>query len=240
MNNADSRYDVPIEGITAGLVAHSAGTILWIESVQELRTLNSAPWGGGFQMSHRLINRQVDKSYMCDDPLAEMQLFLRERGLEAAGTASMLTAARVADAGFSVSPVVDGLTVSAWVTVGLGNPARSGAERPASELFPGTINTIVLIDGNPTDAAMANAMITATEAKTAVLQDLAVPVAGGGALATGTTTDAVLIASTGRGRPIRYAGAATVLGHWIGRTVYEATYDSAQKYHQWATSRQIQ
>jgi adenosylcobinamide hydrolase len=239
MNRVDGLYDMLLAGIVASHVDDSSGDYLLIESAEELRTLNSAPWGGGFQISRRLVNRQVDKSYLCDDPVTEMEQFLRGRGIEAAGTASMLTAARVADVGFAVSPTVSNLTVSAWVTVGLGNPARSGAERPQSELFPGTINTIVLIDGNPTDAAMVNAVITATEAKTAVLQDLAVSVPGveGSAIATGTTTDAVLIAATGRGRPIRYAGPATELGHWIGRTVYQATNASAKKYFDWVSNR---
>ena len=43
---------------------------------------------------------------------------------------------------------------------------------PASSLYPGTINTIVVIEGSLTDAAMVNAVITATEAKAAALQAL--------------------------------------------------------------------
>nr|WP_240344105.1 adenosylcobinamide amidohydrolase [Paenibacillus sp. SYP-B3998] len=120
------------------------------------------------------------------------------------------------------------LQVNAWVTVGLGNKARAGAELPAASLYPGTINCIVIINGILTDAAMVNSIITATEAKSAALQALGIEVDG--LPATGTTTDAVLIAATGRGRLHSYAGTATQLGYLIGRTVYEAIMQSAQLY----------
>lgn len=120
------------------------------------------------------------------------------------------------------------LHVSAWVTVGLGNKARAGAELPAASLYPGTINTIIVIDGQLTDAAMVGAVITATEAKAAALQSLGIEVHG--LPATGTTTDAVLIATTCRGHLYSYAGTATALGYMIGRTVYEAIMASGQLY----------
>lgn len=120
------------------------------------------------------------------------------------------------------------LHVCAWVTVGLGNKARAGAELPAASLYPGTINTIIVIDGQLTDAAMVNAVITATEAKAAALQSLGVVVDG--QPATGTSTDAVLIATTCLGHLYSYAGTATALGYMIGRTVYEAIMASGQTY----------
>jgi adenosylcobinamide hydrolase len=48
--------------------------------------------------------------------------------------------------------------------------------------------------------------------------------------ATGTTTDAIVIAATQRGRPYKYAGTATKLGYLIGKTVYDATQVSALLY----------
>lgn len=120
------------------------------------------------------------------------------------------------------------LHVCAWVTVGLGNKARAGAELPASSLYPGTINTIIVINGRMTDAAMVNAVITATEAKAAALQDLGIEAAG--KPATGTTTDAVLIAATDRGQMYNYAGTATSVGYMIGRTVYDAIMASGRLY----------
>lgn len=190
-------------------------------------------------MHRYIVNRQVDKNYNCDDPIQEMHEFLRAEGCEEHQTACMLTAAKVEDYGFR-SGYLEGIKVSAWVTAGLGNAARAGMARKAEALFPGTINTIVLIEGNLSDYTMANCVITATEAKTAAMQDLDVRVPEimlpadyslrDKPLATGTTTDAVIIAATGKGRKCEYAGTATWLGHLIGTTVYEAVLESGRKY----------
>ncbi|MEW9698614.1 adenosylcobinamide amidohydrolase [Paenibacillus sp. SI8] len=236
--------DVPINGITMKLTECAQGSYLRIQSETPLRTLNSSPWGGGFGSHTNLINRQVDRFYQAADPIGEMNTFLAEEGIDSHVTASMLTAAKVKHVGFSslcweeaaqveLSTHGDSrerLQVASWVTVGLGNKARAGAELPASSLYPGTINSIVIINGLLTDAAMVNAVITATEAKTAALQALGIKV--GGAFATGTTTDAVLIAATGRGRLLSYAGTATQLGYLIGRTVYEAVMASGNVYEE--------
>ncbi len=68
---------------------------------------------------------------------------------------------------------------------------------------PGTINIFVLIDAVLPPGALARALITATEAKTTVLQDSAVPSRYSSGQATGTGTDGIIIASAdeGSGRP---------------------------------------
>lgn len=232
-----------IPGVQMKLVQSAFGRYLQIASDSPLRTLNSSTWGGGFGSHRVLMNRQVDKSYNETDPAMEMESFIARQGLNPLDTAGMLTAAWVKDVGYcelgwppegmngeelSEAVQVDGslLRVAAWVTVGLGNKARAGAVLPAASLYPGTINTIVVIDGNMTDAAMVNAVITATEAKAAALQVLNITLDG--QPATGTTTDAVLIAATGRGTTYQYAGTATTLGYLIGRTVYEAVLASGR------------
>lgn len=237
--------DVPISGIRVNLVHSAQGTYLQISSESPLRTLNSSPCGGGFGENKVIINRQVDKLYNESDPLREMESFILREGLNPRETAGMLTAAMVKDVGYKAltweeqqlqeqkqeqEQEQEHLHVCAWVTVGLGNKARAGAELPAASLYPGTINTIVVVNGCLTDAAMVNAVITATEAKAAALQALNIQI--GGQLATGTTTDAVLIAATSRGQTYRYAGIATTVGYLIGRTVYEAIMASGQLYEQ--------
>ncbi|WP_246320234.1 adenosylcobinamide amidohydrolase [Paenibacillus qinlingensis] len=236
-----------IAGVEMKQVISSHGRYMAISSENLLRTLNSSPWGGGFGHHRVLMNRQVDKTYNETDPLVEMEAFIGREGLEPSDTAGMLTAAWVKDVGFKelawppeeecsvqredeLNEVKEdeSLRVAAWVTVGLGNKARAGAVLPAASLYPGTINTIVVIEGSLTDAAMVNAVITATEAKAAALQALNITVDG--QIATGTTTDAVLIAATGRGTTYRYAGTATTLGYLIGRTVHEAILASRELY----------
>ncbi|WP_235960222.1 adenosylcobinamide amidohydrolase [Paenibacillus silvestris] len=232
-----NRNKVPITGVQMDLVNSKHGSYVLIRSDSPMRTMNSSPWGGGFGMHAALMNRQVDKQYNEADPLREMYEFILREGLNPRGTAGMLTAALVKDVGYSTLTWTGNdatetgahtLHVSTWVTVGLGNKARAGAELPAASLYPGTINTIIVIEGQLTDAAMVNAVITATEAKAAALQSLGIEVEG--LPATGTTTDAVLIATTCRGHLYSYAGTATVLGNMIGRTVYEAIMASGQLY----------
>ncbi|MGX4584430.1 adenosylcobinamide amidohydrolase [Paenibacillus chitinolyticus] len=305
----------PVAGIIAAVNEGAAGSYLLLEAPSPLRTLSSAPWGGGFGYHRTIINRKVDKTYACGDPVTEMNGFLEAAGLNREETACLLTSVHMSGLGqshlrmddpasvkvraddetarslfdtsdskldvssephreaqsffetfdgrpdtlgrgkASLSAAADrdsanpvngigaaepataafataadtGIAVSAWVTVGYSNMARAGRGLPASALFPGTINIIVAVEGELTDEAMVNAVITATEAKAAALQDLGVALEDGSG-ATGTTTDAVLIASTQRGRLHRYAGTATYLGHMIGRSVYEAAMQSGMAY----------
>jgi adenosylcobinamide amidohydrolase len=218
-----------LPGIRYGLSFHEESPILYITSEQPLRTLNSSIWGGGFGYNRNLINRQVHKSYTCENPPAEMRDFLDRAQFASDDSVGMLTAAWVDHAGHCEMSLGE-LHVCSWVTVGLGNPARAGVSLDVDQLYPGTINCIVLIDGQLSDSAMVNAVITVTEAKTAVLQELNVTVGTGGPIATGTSTDAVLIAATDRGRSYSYAGTATRVGYLIGKTVYEAGMQASLAY----------
>ncbi|CCQ92316.1 conserved hypothetical protein [[Clostridium] ultunense Esp] len=71
---------------------------------------------------------------------------------------------------------------------------------------------------------MINLIMTATEAKCALLQDLGVRTVDG-EIATGTTTDSIVLAvQGGKGEeyPHRFAGTATTLGDGVGKAVYAA------------------
>ncbi|MGO8684941.1 MAG: adenosylcobinamide amidohydrolase [Thermoleophilia bacterium] len=93
--------------------------------------------------------------------------------------------------------------------------AAAGTLPPAS---PGTINAILLIDAALTPAALVNAVITASEAKTLMLGEWNVRTANG-LPASGTSTDSVVVACTGRGEEQRYAGPATTVGWLVARTM---------------------
>ena len=80
---------------------------------------------------------------------------------------------------------------------------------------------ILLVDGALTPAAMVNAVITATEAKTMTLAEWDVKTPEGEA-ASGTSTDTVVVACTGRGDELRYAGPATPVGWLAARAVRSA------------------
>jgi adenosylcobinamide amidohydrolase len=96
-------------------------------------------------------------------------------------------------------------------------------DREAPEVSPGTINTMVLINRELEPGVMVSAVITATEAKTAALQELGVPSRYSDGLATGTGTDQIAVAARlGTGTPLFDAGKHSKLGELIGRTVHDA------------------
>jgi iron complex transport system substrate-binding protein len=114
------------------------------------------------------------------------------------------------------------LTVYALVTAGV----KSNAQRQSADIglyYPhGTINMIILSNARLSRAAMARTLITATEAKTAALQDMDIrsTYTGLANQATGTGTDNIIVIS-GEGAPADSAGGHTKIGELIARAVYE-------------------
>lgn len=86
----------------------------------------------------------------------------------------------------------------------------------------GTINAMIFINRELTPGAMVTAVITATEAKTAALQELEVPSRYSEGLATGTGTDQIAVASKLGGKAISFAGKHSKVGELIGRTMHDA------------------
>ncbi len=115
------------------------------------------------------------------------------------------------------------ITVTALVTAGV----RSNAVRMSKdegryyEPDPGTINIILMTNCRLTLRAMARAMISATEAKTAALQDLDIRSAYTGRVhqATGTGTDNIIVVE-GDGIRIDNAGGHSKMGELMAKAVY--------------------
>lgn len=96
----------------------------------------------------------------------------------------------------------------------------SGADDPKG---PGTINTMLFINQPLTPGAMTRTIVTATEAKSAVLQELAVNSRYSDGPATGTGTDQIGVAARSADRPpLTSAGKHASLGELIGRAVSTA------------------
>jgi iron complex transport system ATP-binding protein len=189
-----------------------------VSSARPLRILSSAVLGGGFTEAHDIVNVHVDKDYDGDRPEDELAAFAAGRGA-AAGAVGLMTAAETQYAVVEVA-ARDGLTVAAVVSMGLSNVASAGVTPPAPPP-PGTINAIVLVDGLLAAAAMVNAVITVTEAKALTLVAWDVRTSEGDPAA-GTSTDSVVIACTGAGDELPYAGTATTVGWLMARTVRDA------------------
>ena len=129
------------------------------------------------------------------------------------------------------------MLVTAVVTAGVqGNAACAGD--PASwretetgwEKVPtvsGTINTILLINHSLTEGALARAVVTMTEAKTAALYELAVSSLYSKNLATGTGTDQYCVgAPLDAGKPLTSTSPHAKLGELIGLAVKDAALEA--------------
>ncbi|SFM44707.1 adenosylcobinamide amidohydrolase [Thermodesulforhabdus norvegica] len=122
------------------------------------------------------------------------------------------------------------LLVYALATAGVrGNALRTSRDEGSYE-EPGTINVIIMTNRRLSPGAMSRAVITATEAKTAALQDLDVrstcnPLRW---QATGTGTDEIIVVS-GKGPGANLAGGHTRLGQLIADAVYRAVLDAIRR-----------
>ena len=95
----------------------------------------------------------------------------------------------------------------------------------------GTINVILLTNATLSEGAMARAIITATEAKTAALQDLDVrSTCSPQYQATGTGTDNIIVVSGKMGKPLLLTSGHTKMGELIGSST-KITVTEALKKH---------
>ncbi len=208
--------DIPtsIPGVTVTI----AETAVRVASERPLTILSSAMVGGGITEARDIVNMHVDDVAPDARPEDDLRAFASGLGI-AAPFVGLMTAAKTQNARLAEASC-DGLTVASVVSVGLSNRSCAGATAPAPA-SPGTINALVLIDAALTPAALVNAVITTTEAKAMALAAWDVRTRDG-LPASGTSTDAVVVASTGRGEPLHYAGPVTTVGWLVARTVREA------------------
>ena len=130
------------------------------------------------------------------------------------------------------------LMVCCLATGGVGNSLRSGVDEAIWMEWDGnfrntlgTINIILLTNVALSDGAMARTIITATEAKTAALQDMDVRSSVSSQnQATGTGTDNMIIVSgKGPDKPICYMGGHTKMGELIGASTKIAVAEAIKK-----------
>lgn len=124
--------------------------------------------------------------------------------------------------------------VTALVTAGAKtNALRTGVDEGAhieGEEPKGTVIVFVLTNAKLTDGAMARALITITEAKTAAFQDLDVPSSYTKNIqATGTGTDSIIVVSGMAGPQVTYTGGHSKIGELIGKAAREAVLAALEK-----------
>ena len=159
-----------------------------------------------------------------------------EIGLDPCEVAMMGTAANMNYAAM-VQRHDESLQVAAIVTAGVqGNAACAGdpaswreTEKGWEKVQPvgGTINTQLLVNHSLTTGALARAVVTMTEAKSAALGTLAVGSLYSKNLATGTGTDQYCLAAPlGVDQPLTSTSPHVKLGELIGSAVKDATLEA--------------
>lgn len=184
--------------------------VLVYRPAQPLLAISSGPLGGGIGVRRWVVNASVPMEYHRDDPDAHLAEIATTLGLTGTGV-GFLTGVDVRRHATASDEGVD-----TTATVGLGAPGWAAV--PADHLSayrPGTVNIVVRVPVRLGEAALVNAVATATEAKAQALWEL-------GLAATGTATDAVAVLCPTDGPAERYAGPRSLWGARLARAVHTA------------------
>ncbi|AFV24089.1 hypothetical protein Mpsy_1883 [Methanolobus psychrophilus R15] len=199
-------------------------------------TLTTSWVGGGYREDLQAIfNHHVPRDKKSAKELeggsihAYLDLISTGLGLDPERSSGLLTAAGMENASI-VTRSFRGVEVTAIVTAGIeinggrvGDPASYYEENGTFQFIPGTINMILLVGANLPQHTMTRAIVTATEAKTAALQQLMAPSRYSQGIATGSGTDMIAVVAD-RTSPhcLTDAGKHSKLGEMIGLCVLEA------------------
>jgi len=205
-----------------GISLHIQPQALIVSSQAPLDCLSSAVVGGGYVQTRNILNLHVKKGYDNPQPAGDLDRYAQQSGIPSPYV-GLMTAAYPYQAE-TMTLEEDGLQVSAVITSGLSNACTAGEDLPIPVLpEPGTINIILVLSRRLSRAAMVNAVITATEAKTGLLHKLNKQTSQGKP-ATGTSTDAVVIACSQDNPALPYAGPLTPPGYLIARSIRKLLY----------------
>ena len=227
MSNAAATDTTLMPGVS---LSHSS-ELVRVSFSRPYLALSSAVLNGGYCHASDFLNVRVARHGPdnAEDPAVTLQRLSDE--LSCPGTTvGMMTAASL-DSLRVVSGSIDGETLAVLVTTGMENARSAGdqAEYRSLDMVPpdrGTINLAIITSAQIAEAALVEMVAIATEAKVAVLHELAVRSPVSGRLATGTGTDAIAVFSGhGPGRA-RFAGKHTLLGEQLGKQVMDAVRSS--------------
>ena len=210
--------------VVMAVANHAAQPELWISVDDTMKTSHES--GGKVYM--RMIRERTAQ-----------RLGIRAEDITIMGTAADMDNVAV------VTKTFGPFVVTALVTAGArDNAIRTGVDQgayiepdpaaaspsAAKEPKAGTINIVVITNARVTDGGLARAVITATEAKTAALEDLHVQSTyTKGVQATGTGTDSMLVVSGVSAPLVTYTGGHSRIGELMGKAVYEAVLEALEK-----------
>ncbi|MFD6742835.1 adenosylcobinamide amidohydrolase [Streptomyces violaceoruber] len=178
------------------------------------RMVSSAVLGGGTGERAWVLNAQVAHGYRRTDPARHLAELARAAGARGPGV-GLMTAADVsahgrARDGGAEAVATAGISVRGWAAAPQEGTVGAGP--------PGTINIVAALPVALSDAALVNAVMTATEAKVQALLDA-------GLDCSGTPTDAVCVAArapVGEAEVHAFAGPRSEWGARLARAVHRA------------------
>lgn len=187
------------------------------------QVLSSAVLNGGIVQANYIVNLHVPKSWTgSESPELTLSKYCEDANWKGT-TVGMMTAASMDSFRMAKESVQD-IDVVVLVTSGLSNPRRVGdrAEHrvmAAQSEEIGTINIVVMTSATLTDAAMVEALLIVTEAKSAALQEAGIISPVSNKIATGTGTDSVAVVSGHGSETVSYCGKHVLFGEILGRMV---------------------
>jgi adenosylcobinamide amidohydrolase len=195
---------------------HELPLLVW-RFAEPMVVAATASVGGGLGLRDWIVNAQVVSTYHRRDQAGHGAELAALVGLRGDGVV-MFTAADVP----GVRCADDG-DVGVEATVGLNHPtwAADADDAVSVPALPGTINIVAQLPVRLSEAALLNALCTATEAKTQALLDAGVP-------GTGTASDAIAIACVPDGRAEPFAGPRSTWGARLARAVHAAVLAGAR------------
>lgn len=169
---------------------------------------------GGIRDCTTILNHQVIPGFI-GDPDRLVENLIMSQGFLKKSALCLLTAVCMDNL-----CILSSDPVMVFVTAGITHPDSGCGDMTSQNPEPGTIN-IIVISRDFSDQGLVDAIITATEAKVLALRQTGYPFAG-------TVTDAVLVATEGRGS-VRYAGSATEIGRKIHDAVFFGVCEALKK-----------
>ena len=228
-----------------GVELHRENKIIYAKFLKPHRVISTCRAAGGIKngLDYVFNHQSCEPSGHMDalpksawkDPLKYREMMAGRYGLPAESCATLGTAANMHNAAiaresFRKHQVAAVTTGGVECNAGrVGDPAsgyeEGGEHHSLDRPSPppaGTINTMLFIGQELSDGALVRSIVTATEAKTAALQELNVNSRYSAGLATGTGTDQIAVACLLGGEPLTGAGKHSKLGELIGRVVQDS------------------
>lgn len=219
-----------------GDFVHRDGAFIVAELAAARKVLSTSPANGGYRedlrqiFNYNCMYQRQEPFEIKDDSYASFMTSVAEQaGLDVEHCAGLSTSADMKNAAV-VSLHYKDISVTAIVTAGVDvNGGRVGEKADWYETegnfikVDGTVNIFLFINADLSKGAMVRSVITTTEAKTAVLQELLVPSCYSCDFATGSGTDGIIVVAD-PSSPVKLteAGKHYKLGELIGKSVMEA------------------